>query len=375
MKYYLNNCAAGLISQKTIDIMTEYLNKEKELGVLEAEVAFKDQIKSFYVNVAKLINADNISEIAFVDSATRAWNLALYGMNLKSGDEIVTLSSEFGTNLITTFDYASKRGAKLKIVNCNEEGDFSLDELENHLKKGARFIAISHVAAHGSIINPVEEIGRLAKKYDALYIIDGCQAVGHVPVDVKKINCDAYAATGRKWLCGPRGTGFLYVKSASPIGVTQFDLATSDLVLDENKAIIGIKVIEGAKKYELWEKNIANMLGLSNAIAESLNRTDFSKISKSANIIREAISKNTNLKLVGKIKSNCGIVGFYLTNLKNEDDILSKFAEENIIISTKHSYVCPLGFPDDASVIFRVSPHYYTSDEAISKVCNVILKL
>ena len=141
----------------------------------------------------------------------------MYGLDVKETDTIVTLSSEYGTNLLTIYDIVKKTHCGIKVIECGGEGNFDLLDVEHALESGGNILAISHVAAQGSIVNPVVELGRLAQKYNAIYVVDGCQAVGQMNVDVQKINCCAYVTAGRKWLRGPRGTGILYVRKNAPI--------------------------------------------------------------------------------------------------------------------------------------------------------------
>ena len=298
MLHYMNNAGAGLMSPSTLETITCHLRRETEVGAYRAAQEVREQMAEFYIRAANLINADNPNEIAFMDSASRGWNMALSGVELRSGDCIVTLSSEFGTNLITIFERARQVGATVKVIQCDATGGFSVDEVETALKNGARIVAISHAVAHGSIVNPVVEIGKLTKRYEAIYIVDGCQAVGQIAIDVKMIQCDAYIATGRKWLRGPRGTGFLFVRQSAPLRTTQLDLTSSDLVFDKNFNVIGVDVRSDARQFELWERNVAGMLGLSCAMDECLkqnNEYDY----KLANRIRSAVVKNPKLRLIG----------------------------------------------------------------------------
>ena len=376
---YLNNAGAGLTSSNTFDVITDHLQLERKVGAYKAAQLSKSQTEEFYIRAAKLINASSPDEIAFMDSASRGWNMALHGANLQKGDHIVTLSSEFGTNLITIYDRAQQIDAKVHVIRCDKEGKFSIDEIEKVLKKGARMIALSHVAAHGSIVNPVEKIGGLAKQYGAIYIVDGCQAVGQINVNVQSIKCDAYIATGRKWLRGPRGTGFLYIKSSSPFRATQLDIASADLDLDKDLNVLGVKVRTDAKQFELWERSIACMLGLSSAIGEYLNQNQ-NKISERirilSNRLRAAVVKNSNLNLLGRLDSESGVVGFYLNDPTQENVVRDKFEKASIGISTMSKWDCPLHFPNNgASAIFRLSPHYYTEDSVINTACDVICNL
>ncbi len=376
MLHYLNNAGAGLMSENTFNTITEHLQLEGEVGAYKAAQIAKEQTEQFYSRVATLLNAASPKQIAFMDSASRGWNMVINGANIHKGDLIVTLSSEFGTNLITIYNLAQKIGAKVQIIKCNMEGDFSLDDLKKSLEKGARMVALSHAAAQGSIVYPVEEIGNLTKQYDALYIVDGCQAAGQMKCDVKSMKCDAYVGTGRKWLCGPRGTGFLYVKEPSSIRTTQLDLSTADLELDNDLNVLGIKVRTDAKRFELWERSIAGMLGLSSAINEYISNDQTSisnRIRILSNRLRKAVANNLNLNLVGKLNSESGIVGFFLQNPKQENNVKDKFEKANIGFSTMSDWDCPLHFPrNGASVIFRLSPHYNTTDSTIDAACNVI---
>ncbi|HIP34093.1 MAG TPA: aminotransferase class V-fold PLP-dependent enzyme [Bacteroidia bacterium] len=377
MIHYLNNAGAGLMSDDTINTITNYLHLEKKIGAYQAAKSSKNEIDTFYKTVVSLINASSTDEIAFMDSASRAWNMLIYGLDINEGDKIITLSSEFGTNLITLFDKASKVNAKVKVISCANDGSFSMKSLEEYLKDGAKVIALSHVAAHGSIVNPVKEIGVLAKKYGATYIVDGCQALGQIAVDVQDIKCDAYLTTGRKWLCGPRGTAFLYVKSSSFFNATQLDLASADLILDNNRNVLTVKIISTARKFELWERSISNMLGFSSAIQQYMMKDKQAiseKIKVHADKLRLSISKNTNLNLIGKIKSTSGIVGFYLKNPIHEKNALDIFFKQSIEISTMSDWDCPLHFSKEngESIIFRLSPHYYTDDSTIETTINIL---
>lgn len=265
---YFNNAGAGLMSEKTLEVIVDHMRLEMSVGAYKAAIMRNDEITRFYTFAAKLLNAANKDEIAYIDSASRGWNLIMYGMNITEKDVIVTFDSEYGTNLLTIYDIARSTHCTVKIVNCDNNGTVNLLDVENVLASGATILAVSHVAAQGSIVNPVVELGRLAKKYGVTYIVDGCQAVGQIKVDVQEIGCSAYITAGRKWLKGPRGTGILYVKGGENIRTPQIDLASADLVFDHKGNVTDVKIREDAKQYELWEKNIAILLGLTNAIEE-----------------------------------------------------------------------------------------------------------
>lgn len=375
---YFNNAGAGIMSNNTVKKIFDYIKLETEIGAYQAANSSKAIIDTFYEYSAKLLNANDKSEIAFVDSASRGWNLALYGISLFEGDTIVTLQSEYGTNLITIYDRAQKNKCNVKIIPCQSNGTFSLKDVEKELKNGAKVLAVSHVTAQGSIVNPIIELGELAKQYGVIYIVDGCQAVGQIPVDVKKIQCDAYITAGRKWLRGPRGTGILYVRKGAPISPTQLDLASADLVFDENKNVTGLSIVEGSKKFELWEKSYASMIGLTNAIAEYLNDKDAInlKIAEKANRIRSAVLKNEKFQIVGEDSSPCGIIGFYLKDPALEQATKEELDKNNVTYSLICDWDCPCFFPENGShYIFRLSPHSFTEDMIIDEVIDILSKI
>lgn len=375
---YLNNAGAGLLREETLAAIMNYYRLEQSVGAYQAAIDSKDIIAAFYSNIVKLINAESSDEIAFVDSASRGWNLVTYGTELTKGDDIITLSSEFGTNLITLYDIAFKTGANIHIIPCEIDGNFSISAIESVLKKsnGKKLIAISQAAAQGSIVNPVFEIGQLAREYSAIYIVDGCQSVGQMETDVQKMNCDVLITSGRKWLCGPRGTGFIYVRKGTDIQSTQLDLASTDLVFDEDGSVVSVKVRTDAKRFEIWERNIASLIGLSTAISNILSvgiTTISHTLSQKADVIRQAILSNEKLQLVGKAHSLSGVVGFYTINPNDEKIVREIFKHAIINTSAMSDYDCPLFFPQNGvSSIFRISPHYFTEEEAIKAVCGAI---
>lgn len=380
MEYmYFNNAGAGIMSEKTLQTVIDHMNLEMSIGAYKAAATKIDEVNEFYSLAANLLNANSKDEIAFIDSASRGWNLIMYGLDITETDIIVTLSSEYGTNLLTIYDIAKKTHCGIKVIECNEEGIFNLDDVDGALRCGGTILAVSHVAAQGSIVNPVIELGAIAQKYNAIYIVDGCQAVGQIKVDVQEINCHAYVTAGRKWLRGPRGTGILYARKGAPIHTPQIDLASADLVFDESGSVIGVKVREDARQFELWEKSTASLLGLKNAIQEYLNygiELATKEISEKANCIRRCIVENSNLILVGSENSTTGVAGFYVKNSQQETFIKEAIEKKNFIVSFVCDWDCPVFFPNNGvKYIFRISPHYYTRNEDIHAICDLIQKL
>lgn len=372
--HYLNNAGAAIMTDEALQAVFEHFVLEREVGPYAAARKVADKLAGCYTDAAAILGAQS-DGISLHDSASRAWNMALYGSGLREGDKIVTLSSEFGTNLVSLHHYARQIGAVVNVVRCDPHGDFDMDELEHYIADGAMLVAVSHAAAHGSIVNPVEQIGCLVAKYGAAYLVDGCQAVGQIAVDVSALNCDVYTGSGRKWLRGPRGTAFLYVKPGSRFHTPQVDLASADLVLDDG-AVTGVQVRVDGRQFELWERSIASFAGLAVALSQ-YRHLDLQEVSgvlaEQATRLRVAVSSNALLRLIGHVDARTGIVGFYLADPSREDELQALFEQSGLIISTMADWDCPLHFPSNgATRIFRLSPHFHTDGDTIDLAEQVL---
>jgi selenocysteine lyase/cysteine desulfurase len=368
---YLNNAGAALPSDTTLRTQIEFLQDEAKLGATVAAAQAQQGVREFYDLAAELVGESDPTRIAYMDSASRAWDMALYGSGLSNGDRIVTLSSEFGTNLISLHHYAAQVGAEVDILPVNLDGTFDLARMRD-LVEGSALVAISHVAAHGSIVNPVEAIGNLCRQFGTTYLVDGCQALGQFRVDVHAIDCDAYTATGRKWLAGPRGTGFLYVRSGSRFRTPYVDLANAALVYD---GTVSVRVNETAKQFELWERSVAGLLGLSSAIRETMRTLADDQLAKSwqdaATRLRASVVANPKLTLIGEPVSQSHITGL-IAERNVMDHLLREFEQIHLAVSVMGRYDAPVHLPDGATRIIRLAPHYYTPLEVVDAAIEVI---
>ena len=196
-----------------LDAVIGHLERESVRGGYEAEDEAQERIQSVYTSVASLLNAAP-DEIALVDSATRAWDSAFYAFaaTLRPGERIVTGHAEYASNVIALLQIARRHGVEIDVVDDDASGAIDVSALAARLDSHVRLVCVTHVPTSGGLVNPIAEIGKVTQAAGIPYLVDACQSAGQLPLDVEAIGCDALSATGRKFLRGPRGTGFLYVK-------------------------------------------------------------------------------------------------------------------------------------------------------------------
>jgi len=237
------------------------------IGSYEAQSAAHQMTEQFYKSASKLINCHS-NEIAFVDNATHAWDMAFYSLKLKKGDRVLTAKSEYASNYLAFLHRSKEIGFEIDVINDDNYGQLDLEDLQNKINEHVRLISITHIPTQGGLINPVEGVGRIAKNYNIPYLLDATQSIVQMPVDVVKIGCDFLCAMGGEYLRGPRGTGFLYVSNQriADCNPPFIDLHSAKWVSNDK-----YELDQTAKRFETWEQNISAKLGRLTAIDYALS--------------------------------------------------------------------------------------------------------
>lgn len=253
---YLDNAGSSLPIRQVVDAQVEWLRKEATIGGYEmAATRDLDEVRRA---VGGVVGAE-AHEIALVSSATEAWELAFASIPLSPGDRILTSEAEYASNYIQFLHTAKRTGARVEVVPSDDDGATDADALASMLDERVRLIAISHMPTNGGLVNPAGAIGEVAAAAGIPFLLDACQTVGQLEIDVADLQCDLLTATGRKYLRGPRGTGFLY---ASPTFLDRFDPPFLDLHGATWTSSDGYEMRADARRYETWEFNHAALEGL-----------------------------------------------------------------------------------------------------------------
>ena len=371
---HFNNAGSSLMAAPVADYLYEFLQEEEMKGGYETAASRNMELENFYVRVAELINAKP-KEIAFVENATRAWDMIFYSIPLKAGDQIITVRSEYGSNVIAYLHRAKQTGAELVILENNDDGEPDTDQLRKLINKKTKLISMSHIPTGGGLVNPASEIGAIANEYGVPYLLDACQSVGQMSVDVADIGCDFLSATGRKFLRGPRGTGFLYVKQdwierLEPPLIDQF----AANLLDEKTYLLR----QDARKFENWERYFAGQAAFGRAIEYAM---DFGlpkiqqRIFKMADKLREGLQEIPQLEVTDQGRLKCGIVTFRHEAL-DAATIKSELARRKINVSVSSGSGSRLSFMERGiEAVVRASIHYYNSEEELEYFLSKIRQL
>ena len=372
---HLHHSGSALMPNTVADAVRNHLELELFRGGYEAEEEAREKLDNTYSAIARMLNCTP-SEIALSESATVSWNSAFYGLaqTLKPGDRILTSRAEYVSNMIAYQQVASRSGAVISVIPDDEHGQLDVRAAENLIDAKVRLIAVTHVPTYNGLVNPVNEIGEIASDYQVPYLVDACQSVGHMPLDVAQMGCDALSATGRKYLRGPRGTGFLYVREQS---LDKFPPAVLDLYSATWVEQDRYEMQPGSRRYELFESSIANRIGLGVAVdyALSLGLTEiYSRIRFLADRLRELLTDIDGVEVRDKGNEKCGIVTFSIAGTDPEHfQMLMRRKHINVGVSKRN---CALLDFDDWGVesLIRSPVHYYNTEDEIEFFANEVRK-
>ncbi|MET0895157.1 MAG: aminotransferase class V-fold PLP-dependent enzyme [Acidimicrobiia bacterium] len=366
----MNNAGASLPTRPVLDTVIEHLELEARIGGYAAGDATWDRREAVYDSVAALIGAHR-DEIALVESATRAWDMAFYALasTFEPGDVILVSRAEYASNVLAILQTAQRTGVDVQVIPNDDHGALSVDALHDLLAaiQRVRLVAISWIPTQGGLVNPAAAVGKATSDAGVPYLLDACQAVGHLPIDVEELQCDFLSATGRKYLRAPRGTGFLYVRRP---WITELTPPFVDVHAATWTGNDSFAIRDDARRFESWEHSVAGRLGLGAAVDEALALgadAIAERILALATSLRSQLGDLPGVTLRDLGSDQCGIVSFTVDGVDPHDLATTLRAEHvNIGVSTIDFARYDLG-ARGLDAVARASVHYYNTDDELTR--------
>ena len=370
---HFNNAGSGLMPIPVLSAMKDHLDLESMIGGYEAADKQQQEIQKFYEVFGRLFNCPP-ENVAYSANATDAYSRALSSIPFQKGDVILTSNEDYISNQITFLAFKKRFGIDIIRIPFGISGGIDLEAAYDLIQKHRpKLVAITHVPTNSGLIQPVEKIGEFCKEFNVLYLVDACQSVGQMDVDVQKIGCDFLSGTSRKWLRGPRGSGFLFVSDKV------LDMGLEPLWIDMRGAEWTGKdeyqPHKTAQRFEDWESPYALVLGTTAAAKYAL-KIGLDKIASRtqslATGLRRKIESIKGLEIMDIGTDLCGIVSVAIPG-KNGDAVGALLRKQNVNSGVSKKKWNWIDY-DKKNVdwTLRLSPHYYNTELEINKVVELL---
>lgn len=372
-RIHLNNAGAGLMPAPVIDTITSYLELESTLGGYEAQHQQQDVIASAYESVAKLIGA-HANNVAFTENATASYMQALSAIPFRPDDTILTTRNDYASNQIQFLSLQKRFGIQVIHAPDDASGGVDISAMAQLMDQHSpRLVCVTHVPTNSGLRQDVNAVGVACRERDLVYLVDACQSIGQLPIDVADIQCDFLSATARKFLRGPRGSGVLYVsdrilqQGLEPLFIDMRGASWTD--------VGSYRPIDSAKRFENWEFPWCLVLGTGIAAdyAMAVGPDNIQqRVSGLVKRLRHGLSAVSGATVLGSNEENCGIVTAsfakhdpyeLVTDLRRLEMNVSAQGREYAVLDYARKNV-------DAAL--RISPHYYNTEKEIDDVVAVL---
>lgn len=371
---HFNNAGASLMPRPVVEAVTRHIQLEAEMGGYEAAARQSTALEHVYDAVAALLGCAR-DEVAIIENATRAWDMAFYSIPFRPGDRILTERAEYGSNYIAFMQIARRTGVQIDVIPNDEYGQASVEALRDMLDERVKLIAITHVPTNGGLVSPAAAIGQVAREAGILYLLDACQSVGQMPVDVEEIGCDFLSATARKFLRGPRGTGFLYVRRAVQ---DQLEPPFLDIHAATWTAPDQYEIRADARRFENWECNAAGKIGLGVAVDYAMGwglDVIQTRNTALANDLRARLRAMPGVTVHDLGREQCALVTFTADG-RSPEQITRALGEQRINVSITTPRVTLLDMQARGlGNVLRASVHYYNSEDEIGRFCAALERI
>ncbi|MFD3461699.1 aminotransferase class V-fold PLP-dependent enzyme [Nocardia fluminea] len=371
---FLDSAGSSLPPQIVLDTMIAHLHREAEIGGYRAANERLDDLAAVKTSIATLIGATP-DTIALSDSASRSWADFAYSVPLHPGDRILISGADYASNAIAALQRAKHTGAVVERIPSDDTGRLDTDALADMLDERVRLVSLQHAPTNGGLVNPVAEATRIAHEAGALVLLDACQSTGQLPIDVVEFGVDAMSTTGRKWLRGPRGTGFLYVRSelAQTMEPARLDLHSATWVSPTE-----YRLADDASRFEFWECGVAARLGLGAAVDYLLAQGPdevYAAVADRAEYLRKTLPELPSVTVRDLGTQHSGIVSFTAEG-HDPEQLRDRLAEHAITVTVSHASSTLLDMSERTlPAVLRASPHYFVSPADLDRFVATLAEL
>lgn len=375
-RVHLNNAGAGLMPGGVLRAMTSHLEREASLGGYESADEAHAEGERAYADLARLVGA-RPANIAIVENATVAFFQALAAFDFRPGDVIVTTRNDYVSSQLAYLSLAKRQGVEVKRaadISTGEVDPQSVRELLRHPR--VRLLAVTWVPTNSGLVQPVETLGKIAEEAGVPYLVDACQAVGELPVDTHRLRCDFLSATGRKFLRGPRGIGFLYVSDRA-LQRGDFPLYI-DMRGADWKTADSFEPRADAKRFENWESAYCLVLGLGEAARYALRvgvERGGGRARELAALVRSKLKAIPGMRVLDRGIELAAIVTVEVAG-REPEELVARLRQKRINTSASLRAYAVIDMDEKkAAGALRISPHYYNTEEEIDLVVDALRTL
>jgi len=370
---FLNSAGASLMPRQVVEKITSYLQLEARQGGYYVADQRAEELDQFNHQVAKLLGTKT-RNVTFAHSATDAYVGALSAIPFKSGDVILTSDDDYVANQLQFLSLKKRFGINIKFINNLPNGDLDVDHFQTLVQEySPRLVAITHIPTNSGLVQEVATIGRICAAKDIIFLLDACQSVGQMEVNIDKYPCDFLTATGRKFIRGPRGTGFLYVSDR------MLDNGYAPLFPDGNGAVWTGKdtyeIENTAARFTNWERPYALVQGMTEAL-RYLQSVGIENIElqnkKIASRLRENLAAIAGITLYDRGSTQCNIITFRKAG-KTQADFQEHFLQHQVYYGISQKAQGQIDFEKKGiDWAVRLSPHYFNTEEEMDRVSEVV---
>jgi selenocysteine lyase/cysteine desulfurase len=371
---FLDSAGSSLPTTRTVEAVVAHLRREARVGGYRAAAERDADLSGIPGTIGRLLGCDP-DLVALTDSATRAWNQFVTALPWSAGDRVLICGNEYASNAIALLQRARLDGVTVEVVPNDADGLVDLSALEALLDERVRLVSLVHVPTNSGQVAQVREVVERARRVGALVLLDACQSIGQLRVDVEDLGVDALSATGRKWLRAPRGTGFLYVRRDVLGGL---EPSAADLRGATWTAPDRYELAAGARRFELWEYDVAGRLGLLAAVEQLLDlgidEVEKTVRSRAADL-RAALAEIPGVTVRDVGPDLAGIVSFTLDGIDPER-VRDGLADLSVTVTVSGVASTRLDMTERGlPAVVRASPHYFVSPDDIDRAAAAVASL